>query len=149
MPESPFSDGHSSGIDNLWEVQDILAQRVTLSGEIEYLVVWRSTWSAADLVKDGPVLRNWPATAKFKTSGTMAITLPVVRGTSLYSDCRRIAHQRAQAALGTAIDSRSVLGAARAPPLIPAPVPALDHNPSLVAGPRKQLGSAAKRVSRD
>ena len=58
MPESPFSDGHSSGIGNLWEVQDILAQRVTLSGEIEYLVVWRSTWSAADLVKDGPVLRN-------------------------------------------------------------------------------------------
>ena len=139
MSESSLSDDSSS----VWEVQDILAQRITLSGEIEYLVVWRSTWTAADLVRDGPVLRSWHAASKFKSGGAMAVTLPVVRGTSLYSDCRRIARQRA--AQSTASDSRSLLGSACVSPLNPAPAP----NPSLVVGPRKQLGSSAKRARPD
>jgi hypothetical protein len=141
MPKSPIPDDSSTVEGDLWEVQDILAQRLTLSGEIEYLVVWRSTWTAADLVKDGPVLRHWHEAAKFKTGGSMAITLPVVRGTQLFSDCRQICLKRA--ALGNATDSRSVLGAACASPRVP------DHNANLVVGPRKQLGSAAKRVSRN
>jgi hypothetical protein len=143
MPKSPISDDSSTVGGDLWEVQDILAQRLTLSGEIEYLVVWRSTWTAADLVKDGPVLRHWHEAAKFKTGGSMAITLPVVRGTQLFSDCRQICLK--WAALGGATDSRSVLGAVCALPDVPADV--LNANP--VVGPRKQLGSTAKRVRRE
>jgi hypothetical protein len=138
MSESSLSDDCSS----VWEVQDILAQRFTLSGEIEYLVVWRSTWSAADLVKDGPVLRHWLAAKKFKSGGAMAVTLPVVRGTQLYSDCRILRQRAAQRA---APESPRLLGSACVSTLVPAPVP----RPSLAVGPRKQLGSSAKRVRPD
>ncbi len=138
MSETSLSDSSSS----VWEVQDILAQRITLTGEIEYLVVWRSTWSAADKVADGPVLRHWLAAKKFKTGGAMAVTLPVVRGTQLYSDCRILRQQAAQRA---APESHRLLGFACVSTLDPAPVP----QPSLVVGPRKQLGSSAKRVRQD
>jgi len=51
MPENPLSPGSVEG--DLWEVQDILAQRLTLSGKVEYLVVWRSTWVSDVAVKAG------------------------------------------------------------------------------------------------
>lgn len=142
MSESPIADGGSSDEGDLWEVQDILAQRLTLSGEIEYLVVWRSSWTAAHLVKDGPILRHWLAVSKFKTSGAMAVSLPVVRGTQLYSDCRRIAIQRAAQ---RSISSTRVLGAACASTPVSAPAPSAGHD----VASRLQLGSPAQRVRRE
>jgi hypothetical protein len=142
MTESPVSDASSSAAGGMWEVQDILAQRQSLTGEIELLVVWRSTWIAADQVIDGPVLRHWRAASKFKTAGPMAITLPVDRGTLLFRDCRHIALQRA--AQKEAVQSL-VGGEVVASTNVLAP----DLVPLRVAGPRMQLDSVAKRKRRD
>ena len=152
MPLSPSSDSISSGEGVLSDVQDILAQRRTLSGKIEFLVVWRSSWIADHKLADGPVLRSWHAVSKFKTKGAMAITLPVVRGTQLYADCRRVIQQRdAQ----QDVSHNRVLGADSASAVVPAPdlsqnlaaiVVAPVLSPSIDAGSRKQLDDGTKRV---
>ena len=142
MPSSPSSDSCSSFEDDLWEVQEILAQRHTLSGETEYLVVWRCTWTPASLVKAGPELRRWQAASKFKTKEPMAVTLPVLPGTQLHKDCRRIALQRAAQ---HAVLHPRVLGASPAINVVPSPV----LTPSHSSGSRLHQDSAAKRGRRD
>jgi len=81
------NDNMTNAEDN-WELQDILADRQTLSGESEMLVVWKCTWIPASSVKDGPVLSKWLYTDKFKTGhDPMNVRLPVIRGTQLHKDC--------------------------------------------------------------
>ena len=156
MPENPLSPGSVEG--DLWEVQDILAQRLTLSGKVEYLVVWRSTWVSDVAVKAGPVLRDWYAARKFKTCGAMAVTLPIVRGTQLDSDCRRIRLQRAvqqSAPESRVVDAASYSALDSAPDVtsgisINQLAPGSSHSMTFAfVGPRKQLGSSAKRVRQD
>ena len=154
MPKNPLSPGSVDG--DLWEVQDILAQRLTLSGKVEYLVVWRSTWVSDVAVKAGPVLRDWYAARKFKTCGAMAVTLPIVRGTQLDSDCRRIRLQRAvqqSAPESRVVDAASYSALDSAPDVtsgINQLAPGSSHSMTFAfVGPRKQLGSSAKRVRQD
>ena len=135
MPVTP--DSSDPVIHDLWEVQDILAKRITLSGETEFLVVWKSTWSPAAMVKDGPVLRGWYDTPKFKTQGDMAVTLPLARGTQFYVDCKRLAQQKAAARSGQPSSDGAGTAASEA------------ITPRQVTGPRKELGSVAKRARRD
>jgi hypothetical protein len=137
MIVTPPTDGSSDPeIEDLWEVQDILAKRITLSGEAEFLVAWRSTWIAAAMVKDGPVLRSWYGAPKYKTQGLMAITLPLARGTQLYVDCKRLAVKRAAERSGHPSSDGTGAAASEALPLRQA------------TGPRQELGSVAKRHRR-
>ena len=137
MPVTPPSESSDPEIGDLWEVQDILAKRITLSGEVEFLVVWKSTWIEAAMVEDGPVLRSWYDAPKFKTQGEMAITLPVARGTQLYVDCKRLAIKRAAERSGQPNSDGTGTAASEA------------LTPRQVTGPRKELGSVAKRHRRE
>jgi hypothetical protein len=114
------NDNVSNAEDN-WEVQDILAERQTLSGESEMLAVWKCTWIPASSVKHGPVLSKWWHTNKFKTGhDPMNVSLPVIRGTQLHKDCTIIRKSLAD---------RDV-----------AVTPTVD-----IAGSKKKKGSATKR----
>ena len=85
------SDGH------LWDVAEILAERTTVSGDLELLVVWKTSWiPKANMIADGPVLRRFEAERKCSfTAGknAMRITLPVQPGTSLAADCDDLDHR--------------------------------------------------------
>jgi hypothetical protein len=109
------NDNVSDAAEN-WEVQDILAERQTLSGETEVLVDWKCTWVPISLVKIGPVLIKWRQTNKFRTGHeAMDVALPVVRGTQLHKDCiiirmshgNRLMAQRNLAAKHTGKDAGS------------------------------------------
>lgn len=134
---TPAESSSDPEIEDLWEVQDILAKRITLSGDVEFLVVWKSTWMAAAMVRDGPVLRSWYDAPKFKTQGEMAITLPLVRGTQLYVDCKRLLVKRAAERSGQPSSDGTATAASEA------------LTPRQATGPRKQLGSVAKRHRRE
>ena len=79
----------------IWDVQEILAERTTSSGDQEVLVVWKTSWiSRPDMLADGPAMRLFDAAPKviFRNSVVreMRIILPVEPGTALYDDCAEI-----------------------------------------------------------
>jgi hypothetical protein len=66
----------------LWLVQDILAERTSLTGDKELLVVWKPSWEPASNVQHGPAMTLFRATPKWEfTSCTrgMRVLLPVER----------------------------------------------------------------------
>jgi hypothetical protein len=104
----------------VWDVQDILAERSSLTGENEVLVVWKSSWEPVSNVKRGPAMmrfrdtRTWQFTSR---TGGMRVMLPVERGTTLAVD-RAVAQEMAkhpksddkQTAAASAIGPRKTLG---------------------------------------
>jgi hypothetical protein len=81
-PQSSDSDGY------LWEVAEILAERTSIGGEVELLVVWKTSWvPKKNLMADGPVLRQFNESRKCKfTSATGVIKLAVEPGTMQQRD---------------------------------------------------------------
>ena len=104
----------------LWDVQDILAERSSLTGENEVLVVWKPSWEPVSNVKRGPAMmrfrdtHTWQFTSR---TGGMRVMLPVERGTTLAVD-RAVAQEMAkhpksddkQTAAASAIGPRKTLG---------------------------------------
>ena len=78
----------------LFEVQDILAERTSVLGDPEYLVVWKPSWMPkSGMMGDGPTLRNFEATRKCEftiSKNAMHILLPVEPGSTLAADCDEI-----------------------------------------------------------
>jgi hypothetical protein len=49
----------------MWDVQDILAERTSVTGDDELLVVWKPSWVAVSNVKPGPELRRFRSLPKW------------------------------------------------------------------------------------
>jgi hypothetical protein len=89
------SPSPSPSAGNIWDVQEILAERTTSSGDQELLVVWKTSWiPKSDMLADGPAMRLFDVSPKviFRNSAVreMRIVLPVEPGTVLYDDCAEI-----------------------------------------------------------
>jgi hypothetical protein len=112
-----------------WEVQDILAARTSVTGDDEVLVVWKPCWTPVSCVKDGPGIRRYQAAIKWKFTSAvsgMRVILPVEPNTQLADD-----HAVKQQMANAEKHKYRNLGSQEQ-----------DLRPS---GPRKSLGSVAKR----
>ena len=123
----PTATHHDSPAE--WEVQDILAARTSTTGDDEVLVVWKPSWTPVSFVKDGPGIRRYSTAIKWTFTSAvsgMRVILPVEPGTQLAED-HAVMQQMACAAK---LQHRHMQLHAQNP------------RPS---GPRKSLGSVAKR----
>lgn len=106
-PSSSSNDGY------IWDVQEILAERTSVSGENEFLVVWKPTWiPVSNMAADGPVVERYSATPKWAFSsakGALRIYVPTDPGTLFAHDCATIA-ARAAAAETTAQRAEATRG---------------------------------------
>jgi hypothetical protein len=112
-----------------WEVQDILAARTSATGDDEMLVVWKPSWAPVGNIKDGPAIRRFKTATKFKFTSAvsgMRVILPVEEDTTLAEDYD-LMQQMTAAAKSQRRSSHAAANAPRA------------------TGPRKSLGSVAKR----
>ena len=133
-PNSSTSAATADG--ELWDVQEILAERTSISSQNELLVVWKTCWVPHDNVKPGPVLQRFRAAPKFKfTSAAGDITWAVEPDTQLANDVAAVhAAQRAHTVAADQQRPGTISGAA-----------ARERDVT----PRKQLGSVAKRACGD
>jgi len=85
-PASSESDGY------IWHVQEILAERESMGGAKELLVVWKTSWIPKEnVMADGPVMRQFKDSRKCVfNSSTGDITLAVEPGTTLQRDCDEV-----------------------------------------------------------
>jgi hypothetical protein len=114
-----------------WEVQDILAARTSATGDDEMLVVWKPSWAPVSNIKDGPAIRRFMTATKWKFTSNvsgMRVILPVEEDTTLAEDYD-LMQQMTAAAKSQRRSSHAAADAPRA------------------TGPRKSLGSVAKRRS--
>jgi hypothetical protein len=110
-PTPNSSSVSSDSPDAHWVVQDILAERTSVTGDNEVLVVWKASWIPVTNLRDGPVLRAWKQTPMWTTAAmTMQVMLAMEPGSQLEHDCmtvqaaaRRSKKHRRQ----TAVDSSS------------------------------------------
>jgi hypothetical protein len=74
----------------MWDVQEILAERTSVSGERELLVIWKTTWiPKRNMIPDGPIMRRFNEARKWTfVSSAGVLILPVEPGTMLEQDCR-------------------------------------------------------------
>jgi|LauGreDrversion4_2_1035121.scaffolds.fasta_scaffold54171_4 hypothetical protein len=90
---SPASTNASDGY--IWDVQEILAERSSVSGGRELLVVWKTSWIPKEnMIADGPIMSRFRVAPKahfFTPRGTMQLSLAVEPGTSLAQDVAIIA----------------------------------------------------------
>ena len=74
----------------LWDVQEILAERTSVTGGNEVLVVMKSVWIPIEAIMDDtPALRRFRETSKWKfrsESGVMSIKLSVEPGSHFARD---------------------------------------------------------------
>ena len=128
---TPSPNSSSSDSGQLWDVQEILAERTSISGDNELLVVWKTGWVPKNNVKPGPVLQRFRAAPKFRFKSKAGdIYWAVEPDTSLAHD----------------IDDAQALQRERR-----SDQPQRNANDSAPATdvdrtPRKQLGSVAKRA---
>ena len=89
---SPLEQSSDAG-GFVWDVQEILAERVTARGDTELLVVWKTSWiPQSNMIADGPVLRAFMQIPKCKfVSAAGTISIPVEPGTTLAQECAFIA----------------------------------------------------------
>jgi hypothetical protein len=120
----------SHGNRTLWDVQDILLERTSVTGENEVLVVWKPEWIPVGNVQpNGAAMRRFRATPSWSftsRSSGMRVLLPVEPNTT-----RAVDHS-----VMKQLAKRSKRG--REEPGPP------DASPAI--GPRKQLGTTAKRA---
>jgi hypothetical protein len=84
----------------IWDVQDILAERTTLQGDSELLVVWKPSWiPKSNMEADGPMMRVFDTAPKivFRNSviRSLRILLPVEPGTVLQGDSAEVEYREA------------------------------------------------------
>jgi hypothetical protein len=112
--EASPSPAPSSSNACIWDVQDILAERTSVTGENEYLVVWKPSWIPVSNMADGPVMHRYESIPKWTYSsaqGSMRLKLPVEPGTVLAEDCAAIvAAADAKNAASKASNRRSTAG---------------------------------------
>ena len=88
--QSPASD-RSQPTDAHWVVQDILAERTSVSGDNEVLVVWKASWIPVANLRDGPVLRAWRLAPMFTTAAMrMQVMVAMEPGSQLAQDVERV-----------------------------------------------------------
>ena len=97
-PTSPSASISSDNTDgNLWDVAEILAERTTVTGDLELLVVWKCSWiPKSNMMADGPVLRRFEEERKCTfTAGKdrMRIKMPVQPGSTLAADCDELEYR--------------------------------------------------------
>ena len=72
----------------LWDVQEILAERTSISGENEFLVVWKTSWvPVSNMMQDGAEMhrfRDAPKCEFVSPAGTLHVECQP--GTTLASD---------------------------------------------------------------
>jgi hypothetical protein len=142
----------SPSADCIWDVQDILAERTTLQGESEVLVVWKASWiPKSNVMADGPVMRFFDAAPKilFRNSliRSLRIALPVEPGTVLQDDSAEVESREAarpHIAVGTAREIGKRQKRRHASVTHRRVQPALDNTDKTLqpSGPRKQLNQA-------
>ena len=85
------SSDSSQSPDDHWVVQDILAERTTVTGENEVLVIWKASWIPVANLRDGPVLRAWRLTPMFTTAAMrMQVMVAMEPGSQLAQDVERV-----------------------------------------------------------
>jgi hypothetical protein len=74
-----------------WVVQDILAERTSVSGPNEVLVVWKASWiPVTNMDQQGPVWQEWRRSPKWSSSAMrMQVMLAMEPGSQLDHDCER------------------------------------------------------------
>ena len=105
-------------------MQDILAARTSATGDDEMLVVWKPCWAPVCNIKDGPAIRRFQTATIWKFTSSvsgMRVLLPVETGTPLAEDYV-LMQQMNEAAKSQRCSSHAA-----------------------ATGPRKSLGSVAKR----
>ena len=124
-------------IDQLWEVQAILAERTsTTPGSSEVLVVWKPSWIPITNVPDGPILSKHHDAPKCRFMSSVGkIILPVEPGTTLADD---IAAAAAWTERQIAIHREPYGSGELAQKLA---------QKAMRGTPRKSLGSVAKRAA--
>ena len=129
---SPSSPSPSSSAI-LWEVQDILAERRSLNGSSEVLVVWKPSWISKDNVADGQIWLNFVQAPKCQFSSAIGkIILPVDPGSSLSDDMEIVAKHAEEQISSYRADYAHASS---------------ESTPSRVAGtPRKSLGGGAEQA---
>ena len=100
-PASSDPTSDPAGSDIGWEIQEILAERTSLSGENEILVVWKPGWIPKGNHMDGHLRDAWETSQKWSTSKTVAgrrmeVLLPVFPHTQLAADLELIARNKRQ-----------------------------------------------------
>ena len=93
------SDSSDSDADYQWEISEILAERTSVRGENEVLVVWKSCWiGKSQLKSQGPVEMAWKATRKWLSpnSSGIVVGLAAVTGSNLAKDMAHIAATAAE-----------------------------------------------------
>ena len=90
------SPSSSPSASYFWDVQEILAERTTFSGDHELLVVWKTSWiPKSNMLADGPVMRRFVEASKvlFRNGVVrdMRIIMPVRPGSVFDDDCTEIA----------------------------------------------------------
>ena len=111
-PTPIASSVSSASPDAHWVVQDILAERTSVTGDNEVLVVWKASWIPVTNLKDGPVLRAWRQTPMWTAAAmTMQVMLAMEPGSQLEQDCmavRAAARRTQKHRLQAAADSKKV-----------------------------------------
>ena len=113
----------------LWDVQEILAERVSPDGHRDLLVVWKPDWIPDANVREGKVLRAFCAAPKAKFKSVVGyVLLPIITGSSLSTDVSNCLSERQRSSeLAPCSDSASNI--------------APDRNRGT---PRKSLGCVAR-----
>ena len=116
-PESPGSNDGSGGC--LWDVQEILAERTSITGENELLVVWKTSWiPKSNMIPDGPVMMRFESERKWKFGSAAGnLQIPVQGGTTLMLDCATaVVRGRSASASSKRAKERVCAGESGAPP---------------------------------
>jgi hypothetical protein len=95
---SGFSASDDSG-DTAWEVSEICAERTSICGEHQVLVVWKTSWiPMSRLDADGPVMLKWQESAKWRSSpiSDICVALPAESGSQLAKEIAMIADRKAR-----------------------------------------------------
>jgi len=85
--------------DTAWEVSEICAERTSLTGEHQVLVVWKTSWiPMSRLDADDSVLLKWQETAKWRSSliCDICVALPAESGSQLAKEVAMIADRKAR-----------------------------------------------------
>ena len=98
---SSASSSVSSVADNEfnWEVSEIIAERTSVTGENEVLVIWKSSWiPVSQLHEAGPVVRRWAQVPKWRSTVPhgMELQLPAESGSHLGKDMAFMAAAKAR-----------------------------------------------------
>ena len=89
----------SDSSDYQWEISEILAERTSVRGENEVLVVWKSCWIGKSQLKShGPVELAWKAARKWQSpnSNGIVVRFAAETGSNLSKDMAHIAAAAAE-----------------------------------------------------